>query len=518
MATKGTQLDRTFLANLAHGGFAESMTREQRRAIHVQTAFDDYLDAALEDNKQIVLTGNPGDGKTQYILMMQEKYPDAFYIKDASTYSDYTVLLDEWKEAYEEGKRGILAINDGPLHEMITSHREEYSFLPTVEEQLENQLSVSEDDFEGIDFDEIVVIDLNNRNFLARKVVHQAIQKLTSDEFDTGHDHVGDCHIEYNTQKLQNDDIQENFKRLLKTVGKLDEHVTIRDLLNFLAYCLTGGKSEGVIDYGEDLKYYNLAFTGNGKIFTLLREYFHPRDLTHPFIDSQLWARAEQTVSQEGEYDFDKIDQKYLHQKRRFYFEDFSMDIGYSSDRDLYHEINYDFLDLRNREEARGRGNIEDIIERINRYFMPDSFQRDSLFLWFSHTYHSKSTKVLICRNEVSNTDLTRKKPKLHPEIDDAIGEDFVPNHYALEYVDQDDPVQLRIDRQLHESLTALDASIPYILRDREEERRLLEFMEKISLRESVSETSDDVRIKDTETGDMKSIEVADEVYDLGGR
>jgi len=54
---------------------------------------------------------------------------------------------------------------------------------------------------------------------------------------------------------MRNDRVRENIIRLLQSVGHLDAHVTVRDLLNFLAYCITGAKEESISDFDEDLKY-----------------------------------------------------------------------------------------------------------------------------------------------------------------------------------------------------------------------------------------------------------------------
>jgi len=518
MAHTETELDVDFLARLARGGFAEKLSTEQRRAIHITTRLDGFIDSVLDDGKQVILTGNPGDGKTQYILEKKLEYPepDYFYLYDASEFGDYRELLAEWDAAYRDGKPGILAINDGPLFEMTTSYADEYPFLDTVQAQFENQVVYDDEAAADVEFDDLVVIDLNNRNVLTRKVVLQAIKNLTADHFATeGHNHSGTCHIQYNIQKLQNDTVKENFKHLLKTVGKLDEHVTVRDLLNFIAYCLTGGTSDCVTDFDDDLKYYNLAFTGSGRIFSLLNEYFHPRELTHPFIDSTLWADAEERVNPRDAEDVtDAVDQEFLKQKRRFYFEDDMMEIGYAG-RDLYHDINYPFLDQRNRDRTDERVK-EDTIEMINGYFSPGSSQRSELRLWQAHNYRSKSSLALISRTTIPKYELKRKVPDLHPAIQEAM--DYTWSHYALEYTGDDTPVRLKITRDLSQSLSALDANVPYIVRDREEEQQLLEFMEEIEYRANYSEGEGHILIKDTETGDVEAIEVTDDRYRVEGR
>lgn len=513
MATEQIELTLDFLARLAQGGFAEKLSPDQRRAIHITTGLDDFIEAELEAGKQIVLTGNPGDGKTQYILRNKPEYPepDFFYLQDASEW-DYEPLLEEWSGAVDGWRPGILAINDGPLHEMTTAYTSEYPFLETVQEQFRRQIVYDDGEAGDVDFSRFVVVDLNNRDVLTRKVVLQAIENLTADQFlEEGHDHSGTCHIQHNIRKLQKDAIRDNFKELLKTVGKLDEHVTIRDLLNFLAYCITGGRGDCVTDFGEELRYYNLAFEGNGQIFDLLDEYFNPRDLTHPFIDSTLWADAEEQIGPRDVQDLrDVIHAEFIRQKRRFYFEDELMEIGYSG-RDLYHSINYPFLDMRNNPQQSEEGVKEETIEMINGYFSPGSSQRTELRLWQAHNYRSKSSLVLVSRTRVNKHNLERKKPALHPEIREAMG--YTPPHIALEYTDGNSPVRLRITRELSQSLSALDANVPYVVRDREEEQQLLEFMEEIEYQERYSESEGRILIKDTETGDVEAIEVHDDRY-----
>lgn len=519
MGIEASTLNLRFLSRLAQGGFAEKLTDEQRREIHITTRLDGegYLQDALEDGKQIVLTGNPGDGKTQYILQMEPDYPepDYFYLSDASEYDDYTILLDEWQDALDNDRPGILAINDGPLYEMTSRHVDKYPFLEEVRSQFQNQIIYDDSEANNANFDSIVVIDLNNRNILTRKVILQAIQNLTSSKFLKKGDGTNiEGHIAYNIEKLQNDLVKNNIIRLLQSVGQLDAHVTVRDLLNFLAYCITGAKSRSVTDFGDDLKYYNLAFNGNGTIFNLLNEYFHPRDLTHPFIDSKLWADAEEQVSGRDDEDtVAQVDDLFIQKKRRFYFEDTIVE-NFDA-HDLYHDTNYSFHDQRNRERP-NESVKEDVIEMINSYFMPDSSKGSDLRVWLSHNYRSKSSLSLISRTEIPKRELNRRVPHLHPEIRDAM--DYNHDHHVLEYEGRDSTVRLRIDPELSETLGALEGNIPYILRGREEEQQLLEFMEEIEYRESHDEDHGTVHIMDAETGDLEILTINDDRYQMERR
>ena len=500
------------LADLAQGGFAESLTEQQRRAIHIPTDLDDYLDEALENGKQIVLTGNPGDGKTQHILMQQDHYPadEYFYLLDASEYTDYTELLDEWNTAYEDGTPGVLAINDGPLYEMTTSHQDEYPFLKTVQTQLENQLVFSDSPDLDINFDEIVVIDLNNRNILTPRIIREALERFTTELAPDRSGSGPRTHIGYNIEKLQNEAIRTNLEDLLKGVGRFEAHITIRDLLNFLSYCITGGEPTGLSDFGEGLKYYNLAFTGEGRIFSLLREHFSAEQLTHPFIDSKLWAMAEQDIGPRDTEDRRiEIEEAYRTKKRQFLFEDEFMDLGYEA-RSLYNNIDYDFTALTRQSPEGSRG---ELLRLINQYFVASSRKKTDLDLWMSHRYRSKSSQALISRTSVSKFSLEVRKPRLHPEIAAAI--DYYPTFVAFEYTNVERPIRLRVSRQLYQSLSALDANVPYRLRDRNNEQQLLEFMSEIEYHELEPEDQGQISIKDTETGRVTDIEVNDDTYRL---
>jgi hypothetical protein len=511
MATERTQTDKDFLAELARGGFAESLSPHQRRQIHIETNLDSFLRSALDDGKQVVLTGNPGDGKTQHILMLQDEYPeeDYFYLLDASEYADYGDLIDEWQHIFANDTPGVLAINDGPLYEMATEYQEDYDFLKTVQEQLQNQIVYDADDGDDIDFRDLVIVDLNNRDVLTPSVITTAIRKFASEFATEGHNHSGRCHIQYNAEKLQNETIQENIVDFLTELGHYGGHITVRDLLNYLCYILTAGLKECQTSFGEELKYYNLAFEGQGSIFDLARERFQSPQLVHPFVDSRLWADAEQETSFSDRDEADTVVEPVFNQKkRRFLFEDALMDIGYES-RSLYQNLEYDFINHRNGMSR--QGNKEQLIKLLNGYFRPNNAKRSELQLWLSHSYRSKSSLALLSRTAIPKTDFEIRRPKLHPEISDAIA--YTPSHTAFEYARNGTPIRLRIDRALYRSLGAFDADIPYTLRSRDVEQQILEFMEEVEYHETYSEETGTISVKDTETGRVERVDINDNIY-----
>ena len=503
-------ISRELLYHISQGAFAERLSQNQRKEIHISSELDEFLDEKLEEGKQIILTGNPGDGKTQYIMMEKEEY-DGFFLKDGSTWEP-SELIEEWNEAYSENRKGILAINDGPLQRLINDFSGDFEFLNDVDHMMENQI-VMDDGYEHPNED-IILIDLSKRSVLSTKIVKQAIEKLTT-VHDTSEEM--DKHISYNAEKLSQEEIKNSLSQMLSYIGVIDSSVTMRDLLNFIAYCINGGKKEEVENFDEDLKFYNLAYEGRGKLFDLFREHIDPKVLTHPYLDSVLWSETEEGMEfNDSDYDAEQVQKEFLRKKRRFLFGDKKVDeIG---TKEVYDKTNENFLNYRNNANLQPREKTEQLIQWLNSYFIPESDMTNSLLLWFSHNFRSKENQVIISREEAHTDKFQYKVPKLNSEISDAIT--FHSNQYVLEY----DPGQdfnrkpkMKIDKNLHETLSSLDLGVPYVMRDEKVERKILNFMEEIQKREIGDETRAKIRMKDTETGDITKIKVNNDEFSLSG-
>ena len=81
---------------------------------------------------------------------------------------------------------------------------------------------------------------------------------------------------------------------LLQLVATRTGHVTMRQLVGFVAYLITSGRSATErVRAGQDavgLAYCNLAFDGGvGPLFDAVRAVFDPAEVTHPDWDDQLW-------------------------------------------------------------------------------------------------------------------------------------------------------------------------------------------------------------------------------------
>ncbi|NMJ92703.1 hypothetical protein GLT81_00405 [Nanohaloarchaea archaeon] len=499
-------ISRELLNDISQGGFAETMSSDERDEIHAQSSMDDFLEEQMEKGRQVVLTGNPGDGKTQYIMRIKKEF-EGYYETDAST-REPSELVEEWKEAYEKNKKGIIAINDGPLQQVITDFSNEYEFLQDIQYKMENQLVTRVNDFENSNED-IVVINMSKRQILSKMIIHQTIKNLTN-IYDVEGD--SNYHISYNIDMLQDERVKDSLTELLSYLGTYDSEVTMRDLLNFVGYCINGGRKDEKRNFSEDLKYYNLAYEGRGKVFDLFREYLDPEDLTHPYLDSVLWSEAEEEINApDSEYDIDEVKKKFLHKKRAFLFG--GKKIEGVNPRDVYKESKDEFMDYSRNEDINTQQKKENLIRRLNRYFLPNADKNNELVLWFTHNFRSKENEVVISRGDTSTQKFNYLVPQLNPEIEEAMN--FRSDHYFLEYSGETDNPRLKIDENLHKRLNTLELGVPYFMRDERIERRIVNFMENIQKEEISSETHATIRLKDTETGEDKKIKVDDNEYTL---
>src|SRR5262249_17236011 len=157
--------------------YADRLTVEQIEAIHVPTRLEDSLRKWLQAKKDIVLLGNPGDGKTHLLRRLQDVITKvkAEVVLDATAERDYERLVRKWKAATDAKRPFCLAINQGPLNRLLAlkSHR-----LPQLEEVGEQLRSLIYYDATPKPPRKVVIVDLNLRSVLTPEIIHHALQNI----------------------------------------------------------------------------------------------------------------------------------------------------------------------------------------------------------------------------------------------------------------------------------------------------------------------------------------------------
>src|SRR5262249_4948747 len=137
-------------------------------------------------------------------------------------------------------------------------------------------------------------VDLSLRNVLAPTTVRAATERLTHGRFYEGL-HAADP-AAVNRAALVQPRVRERLVQLLDGVSRHEGHTTMRQLMGFVAFLITGGQAATVriASQGSDRFHYaSLAFEGGtGGLFKRLRATYDPSMVTHPTHDMALWRGA----------------------------------------------------------------------------------------------------------------------------------------------------------------------------------------------------------------------------------
>jgi KaiC/GvpD/RAD55 family RecA-like ATPase len=108
-----------FLSGLynRHSCYADRLTLEQLETILVATPVETTLRQWIKGKKDVVLTGNPGDGKTFLLRRLNEEIAKVKgdQVLDATSEKDYSTIVTRWRKARKAKRPFFLAINHGRL-------------------------------------------------------------------------------------------------------------------------------------------------------------------------------------------------------------------------------------------------------------------------------------------------------------------------------------------------------------------------------------------------------------------
>ncbi len=489
--------------------FADHVVVARLRDLNIKTNLDDVVRKVVRAGGSIVITGNAGDGKTHAIRLMEKELKDADVVTDASELA-YQVILERWQAARDSNRPFCIAINEGPLVDLVRQYRATHPWLEGVREQLLRLVSYQplEQDFDedGEGFKaapgETVIIDLSHRQVLSDQLVGSMISKLTDDgwyESCTSCPARPECAVTYNRKMLREALPRERMIKLLSGAGRAGRKVTFREALAFLSYCLFAGRScEELRQAGtsEEVRYYWNAFEGEGTVFELLNAGLDPIKQTSAKVDEDLW-RGRFVPGDFAGHEIMPIEQRNLDEiseqenrsatnefgqlKRRWYFE-------HPEGRLLdFSEANARFVKLQDILTP-GAIRLGLLVKMINGWWNRSVDPRDdALRLWTKLTYQPRRrTHVLVSGLIVNRMRLRLYRPQLSPVLRRAFGRQPV-THLLLASADDPRYARLVVDPELIEGLmhgAFSDSQTPTT-------RRLIQFNDALS---QYGDRSPDVR------------------------
>ncbi len=477
-----------FLAGLynRHSCYADRLTTEELDSIHVSTKVEAALKKWIRAKKDVVLTGNPGDGKTYLLRRLGDEIDrvGGDRVLDATAERDYSAIIRRWKRARSKGQPFLLAINQGPLDRLLRSSARRDAILLEVERQLSEALYYGTNPPKPPQG--VVVVDLNLRSVLGREIVETALNNLLKE------DNFSDCgayfadettDIHRNRHALLHPQVRDRLARLLSAAGYTSRHITMRDLQGFLSYLVFGGADrEGLAqrESGLEYRYFNLCFEGQGELFEAVREVFDPVRATVPNIDEDLW---ENTGVHEA-WIFSRLPltpdhypdawEQFTALKRQYFFE-------HENGGQLLESVSEaerSFQNLVTPGADSGKKYLGRVLQAINRFYcsdLPDDERH--LRLWNSQQYDTHLPTVLVSCYRVDREKFSLDTPRVAPWLEEL---DYRPDHIMLRYTGNRDSFGLRIDRSLWRALMLAGRSIPLALRSSQHSQRLKAFMTKL--------------------------------------
>jgi hypothetical protein len=450
--------------------YADRLTLEELDWIHVDLGLDDYLLDCAKQGRQVVITGNPGDGKTFVIERLREALVsthNAVVITDANACTD-AEILSSWRSCDANGRAFILAINEWPLFELRRLARTE-GFDPVDEAVRQVRTAVYFGNSPAPPQGRVVVIDLNLRNVLAQRVVIDALDRLTDDRFVS---ELADADpAKANVTRLRSERVKERLAALLEQASRRGEHTTMRQLMGFLAYVITGGTdSTGRIMSQGDGRFLfaNLVFEGGiGPLFDLVGRSLDPAIVTHPDIDEELWRGTTDPNDWLDPSDVplapascaeEDRERCFRVAKRRFYFE-------HARGDDLLRFLPSDEADFDRvlREGLQGDPQlVREMVLAVNRFFEPDCSQDedDRLTLWQSHRYDVRAPTAFVALYAQPADQISADGPKLAEWVEAWLPSDMKRvGQFSLTAANaHGDPSRLLIDREVY--LTLREAAV----------------------------------------------------------
>jgi len=476
-------------------------------AMHVATSLDNAVVDAVKAGKSVVITGNPGDGKTHLLRILASRL-EALRNKpvvelDASTLSN-SQLKNKWERINRARKPFCVAINEAILKGLADDYRH-FEPVQEAQQQVEHALVYGDEDQTK---HSVVVFDLSRRSALTADIVEAAIEKLTSTNSlqRCSACPVEGCDLTRNQTLIRTERFRERLQLLLDRVSLSGYHATVRELQSLISYLLFGGRScETLLRESGDQQYAiaQLPFKGQGRLCDLLRKRFDPAQISHPVWDEALVSAETDPADWLPEWPIEQdalahIDWEHFQgRKRAFYF---------------FHERGDQLLVMAGNDEADfekflkmpERDALRLIVRQLNSSF-GRAGNSDELRVWQSHRYNQSPRRILYSAQLCARNELQMVHPRLRVSM--AEGFRLKEDHVLLRLKNRP-MASLRIDFDLFRLTKLADRGVPVLSLEGETMRRLWQFME--HLYKPATDGTDEVSIVllDPSTGEQLTVAV----------
>lgn len=468
-----------FVRDLYRGksAFADGVRQDDLKSIHVGTRLDSAICKIVSQGKDVVLTGNPGDGKTHIIRILEEQLASSDYEVelDASTKTNND-LFNHWQQAHANSKPFVLAINAAVLHSLYESH----SDYQPIAEAYEQMIHAVNHDESVAPVENVVVFDLSNREILTPEIINAVIAKLTDDchYIECANCPLGtSCPVDRNRRLIQTELFKQRLYAIAERAILKGHHATVRELQAFVSYLIFGDRDCSMIARttgNNDYEVVNLVYSGRGKLFDAFRESFDPVFVSHPSWDEKILMNAIAPDTWEPGFvppvetiDAYNLDEFNL-RKRQFYFFNRNGQV-------LLDILDDDIASFQHFLQQSDKAIIKDVISKLNAFF--GRTEKNELMIWSGHRYNNSPRNVLISTGSMKAKKFVVSHPRLLPAM--KAGIDMAENYLRFSPKDCTS-VFLKIDFAMFSFLSAAERGVPVLYMESVMTKRVWRFVEQL--------------------------------------
>lgn len=499
-----------FAMNLYRGksAFADEFSELELSKLHVTTNLDKAIIANVAAGNDVVLTGNPGDGKTHMIKMLGRAFEELgrppIVELDASTKTSKEIY-EEWKSARELKLPFVIAINAAVLYELSISYPD-FPPINSAGYQLINTISFDGEGNKNDIDSQVVVYDLSRRNNLDEIIVKKVISnfvELVDLEYCKN---VGLEDVVENVALIQNELFIKRLMFIFNRISYSGYHATLRELQSFFSYVVFGNRKVIEIVKTSGSNRYKLTTLiyegGEGDFFNAIRDAFDPANITHPIIDEMIVNGGVSPSSWMEGFNsaVENVDPNnvglYKMKKRDFYF--------FNKEGIRISEIANDtvgqFISFLGKTP---RKQIKELIQKINLFFAQPK-TGELLKVWSSHRFGNRERTVLFSQTSKKFQQFSIKIPQLIEVMSDGV--EFIQNYLKLE-VKGEKNKSLVVDFEMYKLLVEAEKGVPVMYLDTNVVRRVWRFMDLMQVQQ-IGEGEEEVKVSIYDVHAKKEVEV----------
>lgn len=487
--------------------YADSLPEPLLKKIHIETGLDKAVSKAISKGRSIVLTGNPGDGKTHLLRVLAGKIKSAnskaVIELDASERLNADIIKS-WKKADRSGVPFCIAVNEAVLFELAQDNPK-FDSVVDAQRQVEHAIAYKERGSKPpkAPAGSVAVFDLSRRNVLSSDVVKSVFKKFSKATQPA--ECSGIFEVEQHATLMQCDLFLERIQLLFDRIARRRFHCTLRELQGFVGFLLGKGlplESLANESGNEDNFLSELVFSGEGALFDALRNGFDPMRVCHPVWDTRIVSNELPPSSWDSEdaelfhaADVDAIEDV-ERRRRRFYF----FNKNGSKLVDISDDLDSSFAELL--ESKNERDVLRDLIAKINGAF---HFKQasDEIRVWKSHRYDHETERMLYSSFSVKRRELEVLHPQLSATMSEAF--EFLVDHLVIQVKDNPQ-TRLLVDFEMYEFLCHTDFGASVVSISNHLTRRLWQFMERLSAIAPKDDLEVEALVLDLQTNELLEV------------